>query len=169
MYIRTTRFQAGFTLLELIIAMVIISVGVTGVLAALDTSVKASADPLVSKQMLAVAEELLEETLLRPYAVVGVAPVNAPASCGGFSPPARTTFDDVSDYHNYETTGICDIDGAAVAGLAAYGVKVTVVANGAIATDLTGLPAGAVKKITVLVTHGSQSLSLIGWRSDYAS
>lgn len=163
----STRRVAGFTLIEMIIAIVIIGVGVAGVLAAFNTTVRASADPMIHKQMLAVAEGMMEEVLLKPFAVTGVAPVNTAAACGAAA-AVRTAFDDVSDYHSYETTGICDIDGAAVAGLEAYTVRVTVVANAAIATDLAGLPIGAVKRITIVVSRGAETLTLVGWRTEYA-
>lgn len=162
------RRLSGFTLIEMIIAIVIIGVGLAGVLTAFSTVVKSSADPLIHKQMLAVAEEMMEEVLLKPFAVSGVAPVNAATSCG-VAAAVRTAFDDVSDYHNYQTTAICDIDGVAVAGLGTYGVRVTVVLNAAPAADLVGLPIGAVKKIIVVVTHGGETISLVGWRTDYAS
>lgn len=161
------RRPRGFTLVEMIIAMVIIGVGLAGVLTAFDTTVRSSADPMIRKQMLAVAEEMMEEILLKPYAVTGTAPSNALAACGDAG-AVRKAFDDVSDYHGYQTTGVCDIDGDVVPGLADYNVSVTVVANAAVAVDLTGLPIGAVRTITVTVTRGGEALSLVGWRTWYA-
>lgn len=151
----------------MIIAIVIIGVGLAGVLTAFYNTVRASADPLIHKQMLAVAEEMMEEILLKPFAVTGVAPANAATSCD-VPAAVRTAFDDVSDYHNYQTNGICDIAGTAVAGLDTYGIRVTVVQNAAVATDLAGLPIGAVKRVTIVVTHGGETISLVGWRTDYA-
>lgn len=165
----SSRGSRGFTLVEMIIAIVIIGVGLAGVLTAFNTTVKSSADPLLHKQMLAVAEEMMEEVLLKPFAPQPGASAAGATTCGTAA-AVRAAFDDVSDYHTYETTdGTCDIDGVAVAGLAGYSVKVTVVANAAVATDLVGLPIGAVKKVTVVVTRGGETLSLVGWRADYAS
>jgi MSHA pilin protein MshD len=158
-----SRDSRGFTLIEMIIAIVIIGVGLAGVLLAFNTTVKSSADPMIHKQMLAVAEEMMEEILLKPYAVTGTAPTNSLVSCGAAG-SSRLAFDDVSDYHNYETTGICDIDGGVVPGLGSYNVKVTVDA----AASLGTLSGGAVKKVTIVVTHG-ETISLVGWRTDYAS
>lgn len=158
------RRHAGFTLIEMIVTVVVVGVGLAGVLAAYTNTVRASADPLIHKQMLAVAEEMMEEVLLKPFATTGAAPVNAPVVCGAAG-ANRTTFDDVSDYHNYQTSGICDIDGVAVAGLDSYKLSVVVDA----AAVLGGLPGGATKKVTVTVTHGAEAVSLIGWRTDYAS
>jgi len=156
------RRAAGFTLVEMVIAIVIVSVGLAGVLVAFNTAVKSSADPLVRKQMLAVAEEMIEEVLLKPYAASGTAPTNSLRSCGGGSPPSRAGFDDVSDYHGYQTSGVCNIDGEAVAGLTEYNVRVTVVGEGwqGIANTL---------HVTVIVTHGGETLALDGWRTGYAS
>ncbi len=159
------RRISGFTLIEMIIAIVIIGVGLAGVLAAFNTTVKSSADPLLHKQMLAAAEEMLEEILLKPFVDPegDAAPTNAVLSCGVAA--TRTAFDDVSDYHNYETTGICDIEGTSVAGLGGYNLKVTVDA----AASLGTLSGGAIKKVTVVVTRGGETISLVGWRTSYAA
>jgi MSHA pilin protein MshD len=154
----------GFTLVEMIIAIVIIGIGLAGVLLAFDTTVKSSADPLLHKQMLAAAEEMMEEVLLKPYAVSGTAPTNSATTCGTAG-AARAAFDDVSDYHNYQTTGICTIDGVAVAGLSGYSIRVSIDA----AASLGGLAGGTVKKVTVAVSRGGETLTLTGWRTNYAS
>ena len=60
-----TGRQRGFTLIELIIFIVVVGVGVAGILSVYTTSIKNSADPLVRKQALAIAESLLEEILLK--------------------------------------------------------------------------------------------------------
>lgn len=161
----SSRRSSGFTLIEMVIAIVIISVGLAGVLLAFNVAVQSSADPLVHKQMLSVAEEMMEEILLKPFAVNGTAPTNSSTSCNGGTPASRAAFDDVADYNNYETTGICDIDGQAVAGLATYSVKVSVDA----AATLGALGGGTVMRVTVVVTHSTETITLVGWRTNYAA
>lgn len=67
MCIDRRRGQAGLTLIELIVFIVVVSLGLAGVLSVLNITVLKSADPLVSKQALAVADALLEEIMLKDY------------------------------------------------------------------------------------------------------
>ncbi len=53
--------QKGISLIELIMFIVIVSVGIAGILSVMNVTTKASADPLLRKQALAIAESLLEE------------------------------------------------------------------------------------------------------------
>jgi MSHA pilin protein MshD len=144
------------TLVELMIAIIVIGVGLAGVLAAFGAVTRGSADPLVDRQLLAIAEEMLEEIQLKPYTA---AANSAPAAC------ARDTYNDVADYHGYSTVAakkICTIDGTAIPSLAGYAVSVTV-------QTATLVGVGAAKRISVTVTRGSDSLVLVGWRTDFAS
>lgn len=145
--------QAGFTLVEAIIAIVVLAVGLTGVMTAFHTVAKRSADPVVGKQLVALAQEMMEEISLKPYAA---AANTAPAGC------ARDTFNDVSDYHGYSSSGVCTIDGVAIPALASYSLSVSVVS-----ATLAGV--SAAKRITVTVTQGATSVKLVGWRTDFAS
>lgn len=160
------RAATGFTLIEMIVAIVIISVGLAGVLMAFNVNVRSSADPMLRKQMLAVAEEMMEEILLKPFTISGVAPTNALVACG-VAGAARVGFNDVRDYAGYSTTGICDIDGATVAGLANYNVSV-LIANPALPADFGGLPVADVLRVAVTVTLNAETLTLVGWRTNYA-
>jgi MSHA pilin protein MshD len=146
-----SRRAAGFTLVEMIIAIVVIGVGLAGVLVAFNTSVKASADPLIRKQMLAIAEEMMEEITLKPYALAS----------GSISGCNRAAADDIRDYAAY-SQAVCDIDGTAVAGLGGYSVSVAV-------DPVTWQGIANTLRITVTVTKGGETVSLLGWRTDYAS
>ncbi len=145
--------RRGFTLPEALLAIVVIAVGLTGVLAAFGSVTRNSADPVVHKQMVAVAQKLMEEIQLKPYAV---APHTAPAGC------ARDTYNDVRDYNGYSSTGVCTVDGVAIPALA--GLRV----GASVASGTLGGVAAALK-ITVTVQHSGQTLTLVGWRTDYAS
>lgn len=147
------RRVRGMTLIELILAIVVIGVGLAGVLVAFNQAVLHSADPVVHKQMLAIAEEMMEEITLKPVAAAANA---TPGGC------ARNTFNDVADYSGYGSTGICDIDGSAVGALASYNVSVVVGAS--------TLPNGvAALRVAVTVTHGAETLTLVGYRTGWAS
>lgn len=155
--------HAGFTLIEVLIAVVIIGVGIAGVMVAYSTSVKSSADALVGKQLVSIAGELMEEILLKPYAVSGAVPGHGSAVCGD-AVANRSTYDDVRDYDGYQTTGICNIDGQTIAGLEAYNVAVGVNAG----YSLSGV--GATLRVTVTVTNTrnpTDRVVLDGFRTNY--
>ena len=61
------RPQRGVTLVELIVFIVVVGTAAMGVLLAIDVAARSSADPMIQKQALAVAESLLEEVQLQPF------------------------------------------------------------------------------------------------------
>lgn len=149
---------SGFTLIEVIVLIVVMSVSLAGVLLLFQNTVRASADPQVYKQALAIGEAMLDEIMLASYDPV--------AGGGG----ARANFNDVDDYAGYSTAGgMTDIQGNPIPGLATYNVSVTL--NPATLDDSApATPAVTeAKRITVTVTHASGvSISLEGYRTKYA-
>ncbi|WP_190287787.1 prepilin-type N-terminal cleavage/methylation domain-containing protein [Massilia sp. NR 4-1] len=151
----------GMTLIELIVAVVIISVGVAGVLLVFSRSAISSTDPQIRKQMAALAEGMMEEILRMPFAIAS----NGPSS----NSCARDSFNDIRDYAGYSQTSICDISGNVIPGLAGYGIQVAVgqPANPALFAPLA---AADLLEITVTVTRtGASNYQLIGWRSNYSA
>ena len=142
----------GFTLVEMVITIVVIGVGVAGVLAAFQNAIKSSADPMVRKQLIALAEGMMEEITLKTYAV----------GSGARNGCARLDADDIRDYDNYSET-VCSPDGTPFPPLSAYTVSVDV-------ADASGwLGIADTMKITVTVSRGRESFSLVSWRTNYAS
>lgn len=150
----SSKFMRGFTLVEMIIAMVIIGVALAGVLSVLSRASVASADPMVVKQMSAIAEGMMDEIQLKPFGLPGA----APNQCD------RTGFDDIGDYNGYDQDA-CAVNGDT--GPAGYRVKVSVT-QVASALSVAGIPSNDTATITVTVTHGADSYSLVGWRTDFA-
>ena len=154
-----SRRMAGVTLVELIIAIVIVSAALAGLVAAFTAANRASVDPVITQQMLAIGESMMEEVLLKPFDV----------AADEVTPPARADFNDVRDFDpsddanpGFASTGIRDIDGNAIDGLDSYNVSVRVNRNG---VALGNVAAGDALRVTVTVTHGAQQLALTGWRT----
>jgi len=59
--------QSGVTLVELVVSIVVIAVGVTGVLMAIQFTTGHSADPMLRQQAVAIADSYMDEILLHSY------------------------------------------------------------------------------------------------------
>ena len=167
--------QRGISLVELIVFIVIVSVGLAGILSVLNITAARSADPLPTKQALAVAEALLEEVQLAAFTYCDPDDANAltATSAAGCATLPETMgpeggdvrpYDNVNDYDGFSMTGITDLTGATITDLGAYsaGVSVTAAALGTVA-------AGDALLVTVTVTGpGGTSVSLSGYRTRYA-
>ena len=154
------RVTRGFTLIELIIFIVVVGVGLAGIVSVMNTVVKSSADPMVRKQALAIAESLLEEIFLKEYKDPNGG-TNGVTTCTLASGSNRSLWDDVCDYNTYASTGITDVLGSPIAALSSYNIASVVVAD---STDLTGV---AAKKVSVTVSGPAGNISLSGYRSNY--
>lgn len=153
---RTRSKMAGVTLVELIIAMVIVGVALAGLVAAYNRANIASADPLVTQQMLAVAETMMEEILHKPF--TGADPGK---------PASRVLYDEIGDYNGYAQTGIVNVNGDPMAGLENYTVQVVVDRPGDTGVPaISGVNTGAARRIQVQVSApGAATVVLTGWRT----
>jgi MSHA pilin protein MshD len=144
------RHQAGVTLVELILSMVIISIALTGVFSVMNLTVSHSADPVVQYQAVAIAEAYLEEVLLQSYTDPD----------GTNAGETRASYDNVADYNGLNDVGAHDQQGVLLSSLSSYNASV------AVADQLVvGLTA---KKITVTVSGpGVSGLALVGYKFDY--
>ncbi len=184
---RIERTQLGLTLIELIVFIVIVSVGMAGILVTYDTVVRHSADPLARKQALAIAESLLLEVEQQPFTWcdpqdenvatatsgnVGVGGCATMSQDGLLGPtPASelrgnnaNPFDNVADYANFagpasDILGVNAING--------YNVQVVIAQAGGIGA-FAGFPADAVLRIAVTVVGRGETVTLVGFRTRYA-
>jgi hypothetical protein len=79
----------------------------------------------------------------------------------------RAQFDDISDYAGYDQTGIKAIDGSPVIGLENYKVAIIIDTSSSDNSFSLNLPAGDIKKVTVAVTRGVNTITLTGYRTNY--
>lgn len=182
------RDQYGVSLVELILFIVIVGVALAGILTVLNVNTARSADPLISKQSLAIAESLIEEIELMPFSfcdpndsnaefatAANVANCPAAGGAGGVENPgpeagetryADPQFDNVNDYHNFTMSVVIrDIIGNDLQ-LDGYAASVSVAA-----ADLGGIAqaTGDALLITVTVTGpDNQPITLQGYRTRYA-
>lgn len=159
MFTRTR--QSGVTLVELIMFIVIIGVGVNGLLSVMSSMTKNSADPMLRKQALTIAESLLEEVELKNYVDPDGIPIEA----------SRDLYDDLDDYTNFNmNAGVKDVYGNSInAMLDRFKATVTVVKTPSTLGPVGAvIPAGEVAQITVTVTDANGGIiTLQGYRSNY--
>jgi MSHA pilin protein MshD len=165
------RSGAGFTLVEVIVAIAVIGVALASVMAVYVVAGRRSADPMTRQQAQLVAEAYLEEILLKRF---------YDADTGTICPApeaSRGDFDNVCDYRNIANAAPQNQFGAAIAELADYRVTVTVSpspADPAAAVSLGTLAnnygAGFIRVLRVDVTvtgPGGAAVQLTGYRTNY--
>jgi len=188
------RAEHGISLVELVVFIVIVGIAAAGVVGALSMATRASTDPMIQKQALAIAEALLEEVELQPFtycdpddpqaataqsAAVGATGCTAPAAVEIIGPEATAPYgpetrpsatnpyDNVNDYDTFSMTGITDLaTGAAIPGLGAYTARVDIVGQA-----LGAIPASDSLLIKVTVTGPvgtNTTVVLHGYRVRYA-
>ena len=156
-----TLSQRGISLVELIMFIVIVSVALAGILLVMNVTTKSSADPLVHKQALAVAESLLEEVELQDFISAGA---NVTVNQGN----RASQYHIVRDYNGFPndaTTGIYSVNGTTIAGLGNYNASVSV-ANAALGG--ISLASGSAVLITVTVKDPqNNTITIDGYRTAY--
>lgn len=150
------RSKKGFTLIEVVIAIAIISIALTGTLLAFQTVVRSSADPLIYQQATSIGKSYLEEIMSRQFPTS----LPCPAPPGG----GRSVYEDVCDYNNLTDVGARNQNGQTITGLEAYTVNVVLDTATAALGALT--PGTQVIRIDVTVSHASiPNLLFSGYRT----
>ncbi len=173
------RAQGGFTLVEVIFTMLVISVALAGLMLAVTGPVARSADPLLQIKAMELGQAMLDEILPRKFDEntpegglprCGSSDINS-VTCtleSGFGTDAgetnRDAYDDVDDFHGIDDSPPRDATGVERAGYANFRVQVTVSYAGA---DL-GLTATEAKRILVTVTTpGKQAYTFSAYRANF--
>ncbi len=142
--------DAGFTLIEIITTIVILSVAATAIMSMFTNTIRSSANPMIQQQAISVAEAYMEEILLKSF--------SDPDGIGGES---RANFDDVLDYNGLNDNGARDHSDNPISDLDDYTVTVTVST-----LNLNGI-ANALH-IRVSVDHTVlDSITIDSFRTDY--
>jgi MSHA pilin protein MshD len=155
--------QRGVTLIELIIFILVVSIGIAGILLVMSYTTSRSADPMVVTQAKFVAEAHLEEILSKAFvdptvnSVCPAAPVN------------RSNFDNICDYNAYASTGVRDQLNNPIAGLELYNVAVTVATAGVTLNNINNTGGLRVLRVDVRVTGpGAIALMMSGYRTNFS-
>lgn len=185
MSIESRRRQAGLSIIELVIFIVVVGMALAAVLTAINRGIQNSADPMIRKQALAAAESLLEEIELQPFTYCDPRDANAAtatsaAGCNsaafsmdntanwgagksryGPPPPGTAFYNNVADYNGFTMSGtLNDIFQQASSNLTGYSATVSVSQVG---TSFS-LNNADVLRITVTVTGSGNSVTLTGFR-----
>ncbi len=141
MRIKSVRRYKGFTLIETIVFLVVLSVGLTAVVLAFSQSISTSVDPLLRVKAIEKGQSVLDDILARRFDEN--TPTGGIPACDSADGPAclgivaDSDYDDVGDFNGYSDYSD-----------SAFSVSATVVAAG----DELGLVLSEARRITVVVS-----------------
>jgi len=145
--------QLGLTLIELVIAMVVIGIVAVTLLGALSTISSKSGDPLPRQQAIAVAESYLAEIRLKQFESV--------AACSA-TPASRPLYSQTCHYNGLSDPQPRDQFGNNIPNLQNYAVSVAISNS----TALPGIGATDQQRIQITVTTpAGESFTLSGFRA----
>jgi MSHA pilin protein MshD len=133
------RRERGMTLVETIIAIVVVAISVSAILGVFARTAGHSADAMIMSQGVSIAEAYIEEISLKPFTDPD----------GTDSETLRAAFDDADDYNGLVDNGAIDQFGNAIPALSGYTIAVAVVPSGA----LPGIAAADALRIDVRVRN----------------
>lgn len=154
------RLQSGATLVELVIAIVILGIAIVPLTMTLSFSASHSADSMIEVKVIELGQAYIEEIVSKRYddntAQGGSPPCSASGvPCGTIGAEAgetRALFDDVDDYHGVDDSPPLDSLGSARLGYDRFRVEVEVSYADASEVTAYGLDSTAdAKKILVRV------------------
>ena len=155
--------QRGLSLVELIVCIALIGTVASWLVGSFGQLTGRSADPLVQRQAMAVAESMLQEILAQGTGNTDQSGV--PDAMGPEAGESRTgagqPFDHVDDYDGLVMSGVLGADGSPLPGLESYTVRVAV---RQMALGGVPLSQGLWVDVTVQGPGGHQVL-LSGWRA----
>lgn len=168
------RFSKGFTLAEILVSVVVITVALVPLITVLGQGVKRGKDPQRITAATMLAQDLLEEIMPKlfdenpsnPDTPAGLGPETGETRPGL---PPNNNYDDVDDYRNYTESPPKEVDGTNMTEYTGYTRTVAVdyvqEANfDAVSTSITRF-----KRIRVTVSweSGAQSVELEGIKGNY--
>ncbi len=154
--IRPATTQRGFTLVELVVSIAIISIAVTALLGILSDVSTRSGQSLVQAEAIEIGSAYLNEVLLRSFADPDGIPVE----------PSRDLFDDIGDYNGLTDIGARDQFNRLIPGLGQFTVNVNIAVPAAGA--LGAVPVASMRRVDVTVTHPTGvTVRLSGYRTAY--
>lgn len=173
--------QQGLTLVELVIAIVVIGIAAVALLQSIGALSIANVDPVLRTQNRLLAESMLSEVQSKPFfdfsddPVInpGTTPTTACPTAETLSGNDRSTWDNICDYNNYDSgsAGPRFSNGNLMPGLGDYRVQVSVddsvgLALGSLSNQAGCAPQLLLISVTVSGPRG-QSLSLDAYRTSY--
>lgn len=151
--------RQAFTLIEAMIASAILAATVTAVSLPFTAGAKNEQDSARVTLAVALAEELMEEILSKPFADPAGVQTPGPEA----SETSRSLYDNIDDYHNYsEPDGqIRDSNGLACTDLLAKGLSRSALAEYVYLSGQSTAQSPSVIRVSVTVKYKGQTLSTI--------
>jgi MSHA pilin protein MshD len=170
-----SKNSSGFTIVELVLFIVVVSVAIAGVLSVMNLTASHSADPQIRKQALSIAEALMEEVSLArftycdpadPDAETAAALADCHTRAEGMGPELGNVrpFDNVNDYVTANGNLPIFRDGENNPALNDYTARIAITEQ-----ELNGIPATDSLHIRISVLYqGEVAVALDGYRTRYA-
>lgn len=155
--------QSGVTLVELVLAIVILAIAVDALYTFYAYITQHSVNPMLTYQATAVAQSYLEEIVSKNFTDPADNP-DTGIACPAPNAAGRSSYDNVCDYRGLPDRVVRDQNGNAIASLNNYQVSVVITDNQA----WQGIPATDVIRVDVsVIDPRGEVVNLAAYRTRY--